>query len=253
MMQTPMNRLMSLLLAGSAWLAAAAPAQAALVTGRLDPLFGGNSALSTLYVTGTETFTVANACLSLTGFVSATGSCGGAAPGMSFDGATLDFCLDSSLSTLIGTAVFPAVPTTPTYPVVGMYIANGQVAGVQSYVTGQSAIPYNGSTYVLDIQFGYTDLTNSPAAGIGQLTGSTFTGVGQLAANSNTTLFASLVPIEGPDPCGSGQLIATCTGSSNALATTLTTVPEPGTLALISVGLAGAVLARRRKGQTSSA
>ncbi len=250
MKQTTMNRLMSVLLAGSALFAAAGSAQGALVTGKLDPLFGGNSALSGLYVTGTETFTVADACLSLTGFVSATGTCGNTAPAMSFTGATLDFYVGSPSGAFVGPATF--IPGNPISPIVGMWFGGGQVLGVQSLVTGQASLVYNQLSYLLDIQFGYTDLVNG-AGGIGQVSGTppqtSFTGIGQLNANSSTTLFVEPAATESnPNPCGIGQLAATCTNSSSAaLVTTLTTVPEPGSLALAFGALAAGAFVRLRR------
>lgn len=248
MNQSTRNALLSVLLAGSALLTATGSSQAALLTGRLDPLFGGPSALSTLFVTGTETFGLADACLSLNGFVSASGTCGSTAPAMRFTGAMLDFFQGGANGTLVGTATF--IPGNPISPIVGMWFGNGQVLGVQSLVIGSADLLIGNILYSLDMQLGYTDLSSSPA-GIGQFTGgNTFTSIGQLKANSTTTLFVD----SRSDPCGIGQLTATCAGSSDALATTLTTtagsvatVPEPGSLALTLVALSAGALVRRRR------
>jgi hypothetical protein len=107
-------------------------ADAALVTGRFDPDFGGN--LPGIGFSGSATFNVDQTCLDLdTGtigaFVYSTYNCDGGSggSGMTFLGAHVDF-YNTGDHSVAGTADFGADPLA----VLGMYVLNHQVIGVQT-------------------------------------------------------------------------------------------------------------------------
>jgi hypothetical protein len=230
MKRTTLNGLVSALIVGSSLLAAAGPTQAALITGKLDPLFGGSSALSSLDVTGNEYFFVADACLGHNGTVQASGTCGVSPAGMLFNSATFTFTDPNSLWSQDVTFS----PVFLTGAVTDMVIKGGQVVGIDTSEFEFATLNYGGKTYDLGIQLAFS------------------VGAGQ------TTMLSIL-------NCGSssdddvddknGQL--TCSnqpgGSSSALATSLTTsaIPEPGSLLLAcSAVVAGAVVRRRSRNRT---
>jgi hypothetical protein len=116
-----------------------AGADAALVTGRFDPDFGGN--LPGIGFAGSATFNVSQSCLDLdTGaigaFVYSSYNCDGATggSGMTFLGAHVDF-YNSVEHSAAGTADFGADPLA----VLGMYVLNHQVIGVQTTQIGQAS------------------------------------------------------------------------------------------------------------------
>jgi len=227
-------------------------ARAALVTGHLDPEFGGTSALSDLYVTGTETFTLANACLGLTGFVAASQTCDGTPAAMNFTSAAINFYNEDPTdpgSVLLGTAVFTGDSSTLLNPILGMYVSDGQVVGLQSLVIGTAEVKLDGTTYLLDIQFGRTDLTYYKS-NLGEYIGGVFTPFGDLGANDDTTLFVD--PGGYNNSCNVSGLASTCPSSAPAV-TTLQTflgagVPEPAAWAtmLLGIGAIGSAMRRRR-------
>ena len=234
--------------------AAVAPAQAALVTGHLDPVFGGSSALSDLYFTGTETFTVANACLDLSGFVAASGTCGGSTPAaMNFAGATINFYNEDPTipgAEYLGTATFPGDSSTSLNPILGMDVSGGEVVAVQSLVIGTAAVTLNNISYLLDIQFGRTDLTFGPGSNVGEYNGNTFTKIANLSPYSETTLF--LDPGGHTNPCNVSGLASNCASSAPALTSLQTfaagSAPEAATwsMMLVGIGAIGAAMRRRR-------
>jgi hypothetical protein len=229
-------------------------AQAALVTGHLDPVFGGSSALSDLYFTGTETFTVANDCLGLSGFVAASGTCGGSTPAaMNFTGATINFYNEDPTdpgAVFLGTATFLGDSSTSLNPILGMDVSNGKVVAVQSLVIGSATITLNNVSYLLDIEFGRTDLTLGPASNVGEYTGNTFTNIANLSPYNETTLFVD--PGGHTNPCNVSGLDSSCASSVPALTTLQTfaagSAAEPATWAtmLFGVGAIGAAMRRRR-------
>jgi hypothetical protein len=228
-------------------------AQAALVTGHLDPEFGGTSALSGLYFTGTETFTVANDCLALSGFVAAGGTCGGAPAAMNFTGATINFFNEDPTdpgAQFLGTATFLGDSSTSLNPMVGMDVSGGKVVGVQSLVIGTADVTLNNISYLLDIEFGRTDLTFGPGSNLGEYNGNTFTKIANLPPYNETTLFID--PGGRNNPCNISGLASSCSASVPALTTLQTfasgSAPEPAAWAmmLVGVGAVGAVMRRRR-------
>lgn len=230
-------------------------AQAALITGHLDPLFGGTDPLSGLYITGTEDFTVANDCLGgSAGFVSPSGGCG-----MDFIGATINFykpSLTNPLADFLGTATFPGDSQTHEDPILGFDVdGHGNVTAVQSTVIGSAKF----EGYTLDIQFGYTDLFFNSSLSPGEVGANdpTFTSLANLPALSATTLYID--PGTQPDPCNVGGYgpspfaAAGACPASAAEATSFQTfvnggVPEPATWAmtLVGIGAIGAAMRRRR-------
>lgn len=229
-------------------------ARAALITGHLDPKFGGSSALSDLYFTGTETFTVANACLGQSGFVAASSSCGGAPAAMNFTGATINFYNEDPTiagAVLLGTAMFPGDSSTSLNPMLGMDVSGGKVVGVQSLVVGTADVTLNNISYLLDIQFGRTDLTFGPSSNVGEYNGNTFTSIANLTPYSDTTLFVD--PGGHTNPCNVSGLASNCAASVPALTTLQTfaagTAPEPAIWAmmLLGVGAVGAAVRRSRR------
>jgi hypothetical protein len=232
--------------------AGAGSARAALITGRLDPEFGGTSALSDLYFTGTETFTVANACLGLSGFVAASGTCGGTPAAMNFTGATINFYNENPMDAgaeLLGTATFPGDSSTLLNPILGMYVNGGKVVGVQSLVIGSADVTLNSISYLLDIQFGRTDLTYSHGS-VGEYNGDTFTSLAQLGPYPETTLFID--PGGHNNPCNVSGPASSCYSSVPAL-TSLQTfsagrAPEPATWMTMLIGISaiGAAMRWRR-------
>lgn len=224
--------------------AGAVSARAALVTGHLDPLFGGSSPLSGDYFTGIETFTVNNSCLTTNGFVPALGC------GMSFDGATINFYNEDpgiAGAVKLGTASFPSDAITFENSILGMYVQNGNVVAVQSRVTGSAQDTIDGSPYTLDIQFGRTDLTTKGGV-IGENQGNTFISLANLSPANLTTLFVENDTCDG----NVGGLQSHCPASDPTAAILHTypsgSVPEPATWAmtLVGIGAIGAMLRRRR-------
>lgn len=225
--------------------AGAGSAQAAIISGHLDPLFGGSSPLSGYYFTGVETFTVDNSCLSQTGFVAAQGC------DMNFEGATIDFYNEDptiSGATELGTANFPGDSTTFEDSILGMYVQGGDVIAVQSRVTGSPEVTLNGVPYTLDIQFGRTDLTTK--SGVVGENVPPFTSLRNLSPDDQTTLFVEDASCDG----NVGGLQSHCPASAPAAVTLRTftsgTVPEPAiwTMLLVGFGALGAALRDRRKG-----
>jgi hypothetical protein len=230
--------------------AGAGSAQGAIVTGKLDPYFGGTSPLSGDYFTGVETFSIDNSCLSDSGFVSATAGCG-----MTFDGATISFYNeDPSIAgaTLLGTAHFLPDSVTSEITILGMYIEGGKVVGVQSVVNGSADVTLGGTPYTLDIQFGRTDLTLGKVGGhlpfvVGENV-PPFTSLANLTPEALTTLF-----VENANCIANvGGYDSFCPASAPAdtiLETFTTQVPEPAvwTMLLVGFGAMGAALRTRRK------
>ena len=234
----------------AAGLGAVGSAQAALVTGRFDPDFGG--ALAGTNFVGTATFSIADACLNLLSpgvgaFIYQTYSCGGvgSGSGMTFLGAQVDFT--SSTGGLNGSVTFAGDPLGFS-SILGMYVKDGQVLGIQSsanpLIGSSTFLNVNSSFYGFYLLFGVTN----PVIGADE---NHFPGPETisdhdlddqpLADLQQTRLFQS------SDTC-SATNIAGCS-ASNSAATTFET-PEPGSLALalgaLTLGLALRQRAARR-------
>ncbi|MDE2145291.1 MAG: hypothetical protein KGJ24_01235 [Burkholderiales bacterium] len=227
----------------AAGLGAVGSAQAALVTGRFDPDFGG--ALAGTNFAGTATFSIADACLNLLSpgvgaFIYQTYNCGGGSSGsgMNFLGAHVDFT--STTGGLNGSVTFAGDPLGFS-SILGMYVKDGQVLGIQS-----SANPLIGpSTFIQGANFNFYGFyllfgVTNPVIGADE---NHFPGPEVVSDNDlddqpladlqQTRLFQS------GDNC-SAKNIAGCS-ASNSAATTFET-PEPGSLALalgaLTLGLA---------------
>ncbi|MDE2276938.1 MAG: hypothetical protein KGK09_11645 [Burkholderiales bacterium] len=236
------KKLCSALLALAAGLGAVGSAQGALVTGRLDPDFGGT--LAGTNFAGTATFSIADACLSLLApnvgaFIYQSYDCGGGSgSGMNFLGAQVNFT--SSVSGgLNGSVTF--APDAPGYSsILGMYVMNGQVLGIQS-----SANPLIGtSTFLSGFAFNLLFGTLNPVIGTNEnhfpgpeLTSDNDLDDQPLADLQQSRLFVA------SDTCF-GTTTSGCV-PSNAAATTFET-PEPGSLALALGALTLGLVVRRR-------
>jgi hypothetical protein len=234
----------------------AGSAQAALVTGRFDPDFGG--ALSGYSFEGTATFSINDACLTLpgSGFMTATYSCksGQTDAGMSFVSAMVTFYTTGNPSDVLGTLSFD--PSSSG--ILGMYLDSGTVIGVQSLAIGPQSSSGNGlNGKTLAENLGLVSPEFSLVFGLTSLTSK------ELAEASERAF--------GPDRGGSDHDLDDITDPSVFQQTTLlvsdtskctsnnpcvsaaartTYVPEPGSLALaLGALVAAAGVARRRRRQ----
>ncbi|MDE2080682.1 MAG: hypothetical protein KGI90_04955, partial [Burkholderiales bacterium] len=239
------KKLCSALLALAAGLGAVGSAQGALVTGRLDPLFG--SVLTGTSFAGTATFSIADACLSLLpanvgAFIYQSYNCGGGGSGMSFLGAQVNFSTPSP-SPLIGSVTFaPDAPGSSS--ILGMYVKDGQVLGIQS-----SANPLIGTStslggYSFYLLFG----TTNPVIGTGENhpPGPESSNDGDLDDQPLADLQQSRLFVAGETLCTGNAASTGCASSSSNVAATTFETPEPGSLALALGALTLGLVVRRR-------
>jgi uncharacterized protein (TIGR03382 family) len=221
-------------------LGASGAAQAALVVGVFDPEFGGTTLTNTSFH-GIANFNISQDCLNLalpTGgaFIYASYDCGGGGSGMSFVSAHVDFT-NTMTSAPTGSVDFSASATA----ILGMYVLNGKVIGVQSEVIGPSTSTLPGfGDPKFDLLFGMlnpvigTDEGHPPGPDpvsdfdLDDLPASTFQTTSLFLVSSGCTP-------GGTNPCE----------QSNAATTRY--VPEPGSMTLALAALGVGWLVRRKK------
>jgi hypothetical protein len=172
---------------------------------------------------------------------------------MNFTGATINFYNEDPTdpgAEYLGTATFLGDSSTSLNPILGMDVSGGKVVAVQSLVIGTAGVTLNNISYLLDIQFGRTDLTYGPGSNVGEYDGNTFTKIANLGPDNVTTLFVD--PGGHNNPCNVSGLASSCTASDPALTNLQTFVagsaPEPAAWAtmMVGIGAIGAAMRRRR-------
>lgn len=220
-------------------LGASGSAQATLVVGVFDPLFGAS--LPGVNFNGEATFNISQNCLNLPladaqgVFVYASNNCGGSNPSqMSFLGAEVDFT--DGMGHALGQVTF-SVGT-----IIGMFVQNHTVVGVQSALIGPATV-VGGSLAgdQFELVFGDTNPKIDPNEGLIPGRGD---GDGDYDDKSASFFQTTHLILVGGPGCNAQGV--RCPSTSQG-ATTTFAVPEPGSLSLALGALGVGWLVRRKK------